>query len=1077
MAECCKKRTIVAIFFRFMPIDSLGVLLYACNGSLYHRVVIYPRNLQENCTDKKVGNIMGTFKLGKLKINRSEEGLAFRFGDGEIHRLGIGKKKGAEVPEYDDRYDQDGYADDYAPEGYSGRFHSADRRPSYDYDEEYDDYADDGYDERYDDEYADEDYADDEGYAGGRYDDDGYYDEDGYYDDRYSDEDAGAYDEDGYAAQNPIVRYAEENDWLTYLLLVILPPLGIYLLWRRRRFDRPVRWVVTAISAIWFVIALILIFSAIFSGGGETTTSPNLQITTPMPSARVETTPTPTAQPGASDAIGFGSAVNGIMPSATDDLLLPEATATPIPSIGGTAISGGSTITNADTVVMPATGAYYHKNTTCANIEAGASVSNVTKEVAVARGKAACPLCYPNQKTYYATSRGDYYHVNQTCSDMLNAAPITKEAAIEQGKTECPVCIEGKINSLAEGALRFATSDTRDRSGITVYATQNGTYFHNSPNCSGMSGAVSGSLLDAMLAGKKACPDCCASAGTMVFATEGGTYYHNASDCSGMRNAFQITLGEALVLGKKRCDECLTGTAGIVGVPEGEVDESEIYVYGTQNGSYYHTSANCSGMSGASRYTLKSMVVAGRPACPKCCSGADTTVYATSKGTYYHSYATCSGMKNATAGTMAEAMAYGKEKCPECWNTGSSGGSLPSTDKTEEGVTYVYATATGKYYHTRKSCSGMKDASRVTLEKALEYGKTACPDCAESASKTVYSKKYGKYYHTKTSCSGSEDMTKRTLEAALLLEQTACPVCAGGKSAAEIEKENMEKLESSGTYRSGTSGVKVYATSTSEHFHSESDCYGMVNASRITLETALNYGKTPCSKCCSDARDTVYAVKGGRYYHLSKSCAGDGATSGSRAEALAYGFDPCKVCVTKEQTSVSSNTYKSGTSGINVYAATNGKYYHKDKTCAGSEASRITLETALNYGKKACPSCASAAEKTVYTVSSDKYYHSSRTCAGDGASSGDYAKAVALGKKECPICIGGSESYEVSDIEYSAPASTAVYVDLDSDLLYYHKSSRCSDADMSGGTKQTLEFVIDLSYKACPYCNPPTDLD
>ena len=1034
---------------------------------------------------------MGTFKLGKLKINRSEDGLAFRFGDGKIRRLGIGAKKEAQAPEYDELYDQEGYGEEYAPEGYSGRFHSGERKSSYEYEDEYEDYADDGYadeeyderyDERYDDRgyddgyadddrYADDDYADDDGrYADG----DGYYDEDGYYDDRYSDEDAGAYEDDGYASENPVIRYAEENDWVTYLLLVILPPLGIYLLWRRRKFDRPVRWAVTAISAIWFIIALILIFSAIFSGGSETTTTPPINITTPTATARVNT-PTPT--PGPLDQVGIGTA-DGIMPSATDDLLLPGATATPIASIGGSSISGMQTITNADTVVMPATGSYYHLNTACANIEAGASVSNVTKEVAVARGKAACPLCYPNQKTYYATSGGKYYHVDQTCSDMLNAAPITKEAAIEKGKTECPVCIEGKINSLAEGALRYATSDTRDKSGITVYATQNGTYFHSNATCSGMANAVSGSLLNAMLAGKQACPKCCESAGTMVFATEGGKYYHNASDCSGMRNAFQITLGEALVLGKKRCDECLTGTAGPIGVTEGEEDESGIYVYGTPNGSYYHTNATCSGMGNASRYTLKSMIVAGRPACPKCCSGADTMVYATSKGTYYHSYATCSGMKNATAGTMAEAMAYGKEKCPECWDSATgSAEPLPSTDKTEEGKTYVYATATGKYYHTRKGCNGMKDPSRITLETAKKYGKTACPDCAESASKSVYSKKYGKYYHSKSSCSGSEDMTKRTLEDALLLGQSACPECAGGKTAAEIEKENMKKLESSGTYKSGTSGVKVYATSTSEHFHTESDCYGMVNASRITLETALNYGKTPCSKCCSEARDTVYAVRGGKYYHLSKSCAGDGATSGSRAEALAYGFDPCEVCVTKEKEAVSSDTYKSGTSGINVYAATNGKYYHKDKTCAGSEASRISLETALNYGKKACPSCASAAEKTVYTTKDGKYYHSSRTCAGDGASSGDYAKAVAIGKKECPICIGGSEAYEESDIKYSAAAESSVYVDLDSDMLYYHKSSRCSDADMRGGTKQTLEFVLDLNYKACPYCNPPTDID
>ena len=79
--------------------------------------------------------------------------------------------------------------------------------------------------------------------------------------------------------------------------------------------------------------------------------------------------------------------------------------------------------------------------------------------------------------------------------------------------------------------------------------------------------------------------------------------------------------------------------------------------------------------------------------------------------------------------------------------------------------------------------------------------------------------------------------------------------------------------------------------------------------------------------------------------------------------------------------------------------------------------------------------------------------------------------------KECPVCIGGSESYEVSDIKYSAPGDTKVYVDLDSDMLYYHKSSKCSDAGMSGGTGVTLEFVTSWGYKACPFCNPPTSVD
>ena len=52
-----------------------------------------------------------------------------------------------------------------------------------------------------------------------------------------------------------------------------------------------------------------------------------------------------------------------------------------------------------------------------------------------------------------------------------------------------------------------------------------------------------------------------------------------------------------------------------------------------------------------------------------------------------------------------------------------------------------------------------------------------------------------------------------------------------------------------------------------------------------------------------------------------------------------------------------------------------------------------------------------------------------------------------------------------------------MYVDLDSDLLYYHKNARCSDAGLSGGTKVTLEFVLQMKYRACPFCAPPTSVE
>ena len=222
--------------------------------------------------------------------------------------------------------------------------------------------------------------------------------------------------------------------------------------------------------------------------------------------------------------------------------------------------------------------------------------------------------------------------------------------------------------------------------------------------------------------------------------------------------------------------------------------------------------------------------------------------------------------------------------------------------------------------------------------------------------------------------------------------------------------------------------------------------------------------------------DCVYAVKGGRYYHTSKTCAGSGAVSGKLSEALAYGLDACPVCVTRTKAATSTNTYKSGASGVKVFASVSGKYYHTSESCAGSGAVRVTLETAMNYGKTACPSCASAANKTVYATKSDKYYHTSRTHAGSGASSGHWATALAMGKKACPVCISGSESYEESDIHYSAEGDTRVYIDTDSTIFYYHKNSRCSDAGVSHGTGVTLEFVTNWGFKACPYCNPPTSV-
>ncbi len=1128
---------------------------------------------------------MATHGIGKLKFNLSKQGLAWRFGDGETHRL-FGRAKGEDDGgEYEENMTPDGdldYQDDYdaGDGGYSDDDYQDDRDSGYDGgDSDYDDgdYADDdryddgdyadGYDgaddyaddDRYDDDdyaeddYYDDDYADDDGYA----EDDGY-DEGGDFDDRYQDEDADDYGEDGayYDGQSGLMRYVDENDWVTYLLLFLLPPLGIYLLWRRNRFEKPMRWGLTAASAIWFIVALILLLRGLFGGAGDQQTQPTITIAP----VQVEVTAAPVEEiPVLSDLSGDGTeelpAAEATEPpadstetSAGIDLSSIGVDVEPSPTPLTGASSGGAS--TADYVWSPATGLYYHAVETCPRIEEGLQVWRVTKEIAEnSRHQSPCPDCIGggNTTTYYARADGKYYHANATCSNMKNAQVYTKEAAENEGKQPCPVCIlktrssldeEEEQKALASGKPVMISQNTKDKSGIEVYATKGGTYFHVKSDCRGMTGAIKGSLRDALLAGKKACKTCCAAAGNLVYCTRDGKHYHTDKECQGMKNAKQVTLAEALVLGKTKCDVCgsgkaATATDGSKGqtVSIGNATGSDVKVYATKNGKYYHTNSTCSGMKDAELYTLKSMLLAGKKACPVCASSAETKVYATKGGKYYHSYATCSDMKDATSGTLADALAQGFKRCPKCWGSkkkeeaaqeetkkdetgakatataapGSVKVKTVSPDKAQAAAskataknTYVYATPTSKHYHLNSSCSGMTGASRVTLKTAIDAGKTACTICAEQANRTVYSTATGEHYHAASVCvpTGMKNGTKRTLSQALMMGQTACAYCLGSKKAATQATAAAKAIEKavntaakSATYKSGSSGVRVYASLNGKYYHTRSSCSNLSgNANRVTLETALNFGKTACPVCASAATRSVYATKGGKYYHYSKADAGDGAKKGTLAAALAAGLDPCPNCVKRVEEAVSKaeEKYESGASGIKVYATLGSKYFHATPNCSGlTGASRVTLETAMNYGKKACPVCLAAANRKVYAAPGGKYYHYVKAHAGSGATAGTLASARAYGLDPCPLCTnlaagadsienGGAKDAPVSTKEYAADPETGVYIDLGSANNYYHKSAKCSDAKFSGGTKVTLQYVLDWKYKACPYCNPPT---
>lgn len=110
-----------------------------------------------------------------------------------------------------------------------------------------------------------------------------------------------------------------------------------------------------------------------------------------------------------------------------------------------------------------------------------------------------------------------------------------------------------------------------------------------------------------------------------------------------------------------------------------------------------------------------------------------------------------------------------------------------------------------------------------------------------------------------------------------------------------LKKSFGVQVGNAGTYKSGTSGVRVYASQSDAFYHTKSSCSKIVGGVvRATLETALNYGKKPCPECATSAMRTVYVGRDGKYYHYSQKHAGTGAKKGTLAVALALGYDPCK---------------------------------------------------------------------------------------------------------------------------------------------------------------------------------------
>jgi len=743
---------------------------------------------------------MATKQFGRLKLHWSKRGIAYKWGDGEIHRLSFERPGKAK----DEAQPTAGYGpDDRYPGGPMDGYDAYGR----------------GYDEG--DPYAPQ-YGD--------------YEPAGY----YPDENA------------PVGRYdvLYQSDWLMWLLLVVLPPLGIWILWKRERLEPRIRMIVMGASAVWFIVLLVWLFSSMFGQSAD----PTVGVGSFQAPETMVVGATPTPAPG----VLTGDLATA--PDVTEETPAPgSAVATPRPdsSVGDNTITGNEGDTTTDdaeddqdtTYVWAAnSGSYYHKKDNCTNITGVAS--KVSIDIARNRGLTACPVCYGEQAAgslYYATKGGKYYHKTSTCSGMKNAQAITLAQAQKAGKAACPVCI---------GAY---------------FATNGGTYYHTDKNCSGMKNAQRITKAAAQKAGKKPCPKCVkkssgktATTTKTYYSTTGGKYYHANPTCSGMKNARKVTLATAKKRGQKACPVCI-----------GTTSSSSAVYYATTAGKYYHTKANCSGMKDARKITLATAKSKGKQPCPVCVKAKSTSyVYATTAGKYYHAKADCSGMKNARKVTLAAAKKAGKTACPVCMKKTTS-------------TAYYYSTVGGKYYHAKSNCSGMKNATRVTLATAQKRKQTPCPVClkkeaqaSQEAKTTVYATTGGRYYHSKADCSGMKNARKVTLAKAKSAGKTACPVCMKSKASTP------------------TNATYVYATSSGKYYH-KSGCKtnDAKNAKKVALATAKKYGKTPCPTCFKSQTIYVYVTPAGLKYHSKVNCDGIHNTMKITLKtALERMYVRCTVC-------------------------------------------------------------------------------------------------------------------------------------------------------------------------------------
>lgn len=278
-------------------------------------------------------------------------------------------------------------------------------------------------------------------------------------------------------------------------------------------------------------------------------------------------------------------------------------------------------------------------------------------------------------------------------------------------------------------------------------------------------------------------PDDQLLSGVNVYVSTNSSFYHQKPDCRAFAQSDTVSMEDrtiSLSKGLMACPYCLGADYSdslfdLKLVSASTEDQSGTMVYCNNGTDDFHVDPNCSKLGSGRAVTLLDALLMGKVECETCCSEASRKVFCTKDGRYYHYEAECSGMRDASLVKLPEAMVLGKSPCPVCIKDTS--GATMNTGNSEDSTYYVYATVNGTFYHIKENCSGMKNATKVSLKQMLAARRPACPVCCPNAEMTVYGERGNPYYHSTYSCSNMANPSAGTLAEALSNGLTQCPVC------------------------------------------------------------------------------------------------------------------------------------------------------------------------------------------------------------------------------------------------------------------------------------------------------------